>query len=282
MQYRFSPLFSGSNGNAIFVEMDGTRLLIDAGVSASRIVAALAAQGVDPGTIDGILITHEHSDHTSGAGILSRKFGIPLYATRGTWAELAGKLGRVACANVRELCAHQDFYIGRVSVMPFPLPHDAAEPVGYCVSCGARRVAVATDIGALRSDWLEAVAGSDLVLLESNHDVGMLKVCRYPYELKRRILGARGHLSNEDAGRAAIKLCESGVGHIVLGHLSGENNFPELALRTVGDALRSAGIEPGVDVGLDVARRSERGGLYLLSPEGQRFARTEGQPLVWF
>ena len=282
MQYRFSPLFSGSNGNSILVEMDDTHILIDAGVSGSRIVHALETQGVTPGMIDGILITHEHSDHVQGAGILSRKYDIPLYATRGTWAAIAARMGRLSPSNVRELRAFEDFYIGRMSVMPFPLPHDAAEPVGYCVACGGRRVAVATDIGHIKGDWLEAIVKCDLVLLESNHDVNMLKAGRYPYELKRRILGNFGHLSNEAAGHVAVKLAESGVGHIVLGHLSGENNFPELALRTVMDALEAEGFRPGVDVGLDVARRDEPNGAYTLQPEDSRFARTEGEPFVWF
>ncbi len=282
MQMRFSPLFSGSNGNAIYVEMGDARVLIDAGVSGTRVVNALKTQGVTPEMLDGILITHEHSDHVQGAGILSRKYDIPLYATRGTWAAMADKLGRVSPSNVREVRALEDFYIGRLSVMPFRLPHDAAEPVGYCMSTFGRRVAVATDIGHLKGEWLEAVTKCDLVLLESNHDVGMLKAGRYPYELKRRILGSHGHLSNEDAARAAVKLAESGVGHIVLGHLSGENNFPELALRTVHDALEAEGIRPGVDIGLDVARRNEPNGVYTLPAEGSRFARTEGMPFVWF
>ena len=282
MQYRFSPLFSGSNGNSILVEMDDACILIDAGVSGSRIVHALESLGVAPGMISGILITHEHSDHVQGACILSRKYDIPLYATRGTWAAMAGRMGRLSPSNVRELRALQDFYIGRISVLPFPLPHDAAEPVGYSVACGGRRVAVATDIGHVKGDWLEAVSGCDLVLLESNHDVNMLKAGRYPYELKRRILGNYGHLSNDAAAGVAVKLAKSGVGHIVLGHLSGENNFPELALRTVHDALLAEGFSPGVDIGLDVAKRNEPNGAYTLRPEGSRFARTEGEPFVWF
>ena len=282
MQYRFSPLFSGSNGNAILVEMDDARILIDAGVSGSRIVHALETLGVTPGMIDGILITHEHSDHVQGACILSRKYDIPLYATRGTWAAMAGRMGKLSPSNIRDLRAFQDFYIGRASVMPFTIPHDAAEPVGYCVACGGRRVAVATDIGHVKGDWLEAVSGCDLVLLESNHDVNMLKAGRYPYELKRRILGNFGHLSNETAAGVAVKLAKSGVGHIVLGHLSGENNIPVLALRTVHDALMAEGFQPGVDIGLDVAKRNEPNGVYTLEPEASRFARTEGEPFVWF
>ena len=282
MQMRFSPLFSGSNGNALYVEMGDARILIDAGVSGTRIVRALETLGVLPGMLDAILLTHEHSDHVQGAGILSRKFDIPLYATRGTWMAIADRMGRLSPSNVRELRAFEDFYVGDIGVMPFALPHDASEPVGYSVSCGGTRVAVATDIGHLKGEWLEAVSGCDLVLLESNHDVDMLKAGRYPYELKRRILGNRGHLSNVDAGRAAVKLAKSGVRQIVLGHLSGENNFPELALRTVHDALEAEGFQPGIDVGLDVAKRDAPNGVYALEPEGSRFARSEGTPFVWF
>lgn len=282
MEYRFSPLFSGSNGNSIYIEMDGARVLIDAGVSASRIAGALRALDVAPESLDAILITHEHTDHTGGAGVMSRKFGVPLYATRGTWQAMACKIGRVAPSNVRELTPFEDFYIGRASIMPFDLPHDAAQPVGYCIASGGCRLAVATDIGALRGDWIEAVSQCDLVLLESNHDVDMLKAGRYPYALKRRILGGKGHLSNEDAGRAAVRLAKAGVGHIVLGHLSGENNFPQLALRTVSDALLAAGIEPGRDIGLDVASRSESNGLYVLEPAARRFERTGREAFAWF
>ncbi len=282
MQMRFSPLFSGSNGNAIYVEMGDARVLIDAGVSGSRIVHALETLGVLPGMLDAILLTHEHSDHVQGAGILSRKYDIPLYATRGTWMAIAARMGKLSPSNVRELRAFEDFYVGDIGIMPFALPHDASEPVGYSVSSGGTRVAVATDIGHLKGEWLEAVSGCDLVLLESNHDVDMLKAGRYPYELKRRILGNHGHLSNVDAGRAAVKLAGSGVRQIVLGHLSGENNFPELALRTVHDALEAEGFQPGVDVGLDVARRDAPNGVYALKPEGSQFARSEGTPFVWF
>ena len=168
----------------------------------------------------------------------------------------------------------QDFYIGPVNITPFAIPHDAAEPVGYAFTGSGVKVAIATDIGHLSERWLTHLTGCDLVLLESNHDVNMLKAGRYPYELKRRILGARGHLSNEDAGRAATRLYASGVKHIILGHLSGENNYPELAWRTVADVLEAEGICPGGDVGLDIARRDALSGVYRLtigeSKESQR------------
>lgn len=261
MEYRFVPLFSGSNGNALYVEMGKTRLLVDAGVSGARVLQAMGQIGAPPEALSGILITHEHSDHIAGVGVLSRKFHLPIYATQGTWEAMAPKIGQVDAANARVLTAGQDFYIGDVNVTPFEIPHDAAEPVGYAFFCGGCKLAVATDVGQVKESWLSQVEGSDLLLLEANHDVDMLKASRYPYDLKRRILGRRGHLSNEDAGSAAVKLFERGVRHIILGHLSGENNFPELAMQTVAGALLAAGIRPGGDLGLDVAPRGMACGL---------------------
>ena len=147
---------------------------------------------------------------------------------------------------------------------PFPLPHDAADPCGYAFTCGRLRAAIATDIGCLREGWLKAVSGCELVLLESNYDPGMLKAGRYPYALKTRILGTKGHLSNEDAGRAACRLVESGVRSLILGHLSRENNFPELALETVRLALTEAGVKVGTDAELTVASRDHASGMFAV------------------
>lgn len=267
MRLEFAPLFSGSSGNAGYVRMGDTRILVDAGLSGQRLARELSKISVDPSSIDALLITHEHSDHVQGAGIMSRRYDLPIYATAGTWREMAGKIGCVDPRNRRVIGADEDFYLGRVNVTPFAIPHDAAEPVGYTFEGLGMKMAIATDLGHLSDRWLSPLAGCDLVLLESNHDVDMLKAGRYPYELKRRILGARGHLSNEDAGRAAVSLCRMGVKHIILGHLSGENNFPELAWRTVADALEAEGIRPGDDVGLDVARRDALSALYALKRE---------------
>lgn len=264
MEYRFVPLFSGSSGNALYVEMGGTRVLVDAGVSGSRIMSEMQKAGLCCEGLDAVLITHEHSDHISGVGVLSRRFHLPVYATEGTWAAMENKLGRLDAANRRVLRPGEDFYIGRLNATAFAIPHDAAQPVGYTFCCDGRKLAVATDLGYVCEDWLCQVERSDILLLESNHDVDMLKAGRYPYDLKKRILGRRGHLSNEEAGVAAVQLCRRGVRHIILGHLSGENNFPELAWQTVACALNEAGIVPGVDVGLNVARRSALSGVFSL------------------
>ena len=174
------------------------------------------------------------------------------------------KLGAVSAKNMRVIESGQDFYIGDLDISPFPLPHDAADPCGYAFTCGRLRAAIATDIGCLREGWLKAVSGCELVLLESNYDPGMLKAGRYPYALKTRILGTKGHLSNEDAGRAACRLVESGVRSLILGHLSRENNFPELALETVRLALTEAGVKVGTDAELTVASRDHASGMFAV------------------
>ena len=257
----FAPLFSGSSGNATYVRIDDTRLLVDAGLSGARIAAELQKMDVEPGMLDALLVTHEHADHIAGIGVLSRRYHLPVYATQGTWEAMEGKVGRVDPCNRRVIPAGQDFYLNQVGVTPFPIPHDAAEPVGYAFTARGVKVAVATDLGHLSDSWMDQLTGCDLLLLESNHDVEMLKAGRYPYDLKRRILGRRGHLSNEDAGRAAVELVARGVKRILLGHLSRENNFPELAYRTVLQQLEDAGQQPSA---LEVARRDCLTGVYHL------------------
>ena len=262
MELRFSPLFSGSSGNAIYAGCDAGHLLVDAGVSGAKIETELQKIGLMPSLLDGILVTHEHIDHIRGVGVLSRKYDIPVYATEGTWAAMEDKLGEIARKNVRTFRGDEDFYLGGMNIQSFPIPHDAAEPVGYTIALGGARLSVATDIGRIQDCWLKAIAGSDAVVLESNYDPDMLKAGRYPYALKRRILGRHGHLANDDAGQAAVALVSRGTRQIVLGHLSQENNFPELAERSCISALLDAGIRPGEDMQLSIARRDCGSGVF--------------------
>ncbi|MBR3928049.1 MAG: MBL fold metallo-hydrolase [Clostridia bacterium] len=265
MELLFSPLFSGSSGNAVYVGEGDGGILVDAGVSCARIVKELEKIGVKPESLKAILITHEHTDHISAAGILSRKFDLPIYATEGTWGGMADKVGAVQSKNVRIIDARQDFYIGKINVCPFSIPHDASDPCGYTFFSGNLKASIATDIGCVREGWLNAVAGSDIVLLEANYDEDMLKAGKYPYTLKKRILGRSGHLSNDDAGKAAAELAKRNCRNIILGHLSKENNFPELADQTVRLALTEAGCEIGRDVNLSIARRDGFSGLFQLN-----------------
>ncbi|MBQ6595219.1 MAG: MBL fold metallo-hydrolase [Clostridia bacterium] len=264
MELFFSPLFSGSSGNCLYVGDQRSHILVDAGVSASRILTSLRRIGVDPKTLSALLVTHEHSDHIKGIGILSRKFDIPVYATSGTWLAMEDKIGSVSAENRRVIRPEEDFYIGDIDITAFPTPHDASEPVGFSFSLGEARFCVATDIGCVKDQWMEYVIGSDAVLLESNYDPNMLAAGPYPYALKQRIHSRRGHLSNDDAGKAAVRLVGSGTRFIILGHLSKENNFPELALQIVSGKLEEAGYIIGRDADLIVAPRDESAGLFSL------------------
>lgn len=266
-ELRFSPLFSGSSGNSIYIGCEDAHILTDAGLSGSRIVSELARVGVAAESLSGIIATHEHVDHIRGIGILSRKYDLPVYATEGTWRGMDEKIGAVSARNRRIIVPGEDFYIGSINVTPFATPHDANEPIGLTFSCGCARFSIATDLGCVRPGWLGSVLGSDAVLLESNYDPDMLKAGSYPYELKRRILSNRGHLCNEDAGRVAAELVRGGARHIILGHLSKENNFPALALRCCTDALQEQGIEPDRDVRVDVASRDCATGIFGISCE---------------
>ncbi len=265
MELRFSPLFSGSSGNATYVGCDDAHILVDAGLSGARVCQELACIGVDPSQLNAILVTHEHADHIRGIGILSRKYDLPVYATEGTWAGMYDKLGAIAEKNRVIFEPDQDFFLGSINITPFSTPHDAAEPVGYTFEVDGAKLAIATDIGCIRDGWLNHVLGSAAVILESNYDPDMLQAGRYPYELKKRIRSRKGHLSNDDAGTVAAELIRNGTRQIILGHLSKENNFPELALRSCELILRQSGIDPNADAALYVANRDGNTGMFSVS-----------------
>ncbi|NTV90914.1 MAG: MBL fold metallo-hydrolase [Clostridiales bacterium] len=256
---KFCSLFSGSSGNSIFFSDGETRLLLDAGLSAKKIIQALCSIGEDPSDLSAVLISHEHSDHIRGAGIISRKFGIPIYANEGTWGAMSHALGKIEEHNRICFRTGETFYIGKVTVRPFGIPHDASEPVGYSFHAEDKKVTVATDIGHINQQLLENMEDSDLLLLESNHDPEMLKVGPYPFHLKCRIAGDHGHLSNEAAGEVIAHMADRGTKLFLLGHLSRENNFPELAYQTVCNALGSRLSGKGGDICLSVALRDKVG-----------------------
>jgi phosphoribosyl 1,2-cyclic phosphodiesterase len=260
MAVYLAPLFSGSSGNAILAGSDKTKILIDAGVSCKRIEEALSAISESTDGIKGILITHEHTDHIAGIKVLSKKHRIPVFATEKTWEACAEKLE--VSPRLTRVISKDDFYIDDLLIEPFGLPHDAADPVGYCVSSGARKIAVSTDLGFFPKTIEYRLHSCDLVLLEANHDLEMLINGTYPYVLKQRIKSRYGHLSNDDAGDAAVKLACAGVTSILLGHLSKENNSEQLAYRTVTEALISGGITPGKDLKLGLAFRDRVTGLF--------------------
>lgn len=256
---KFCSLYSGSSGNSIFVASGETKLLVEAGLSAKKIIEALCSIGEKPSDISAVLVSHEHSDHIRGAGILSRKFNLPIYASEGTWRGMEQMIGPVLECNKKVFLSYAPFDIGDITVTPFPIPHDANEPVGYSFSTCGKKVTIATDIGHISMELLNNFINSDLLLLESNHDLEMLKVGPYPWPLKKRIAGEHGHLSNDAAGEVIAYMAEKGTKQFLLGHLSKENNFPELAYQTVCNALCEKKLQAGTDYTLDVAHRDRVG-----------------------
>ncbi len=252
-------LFSGSSGNSIFVEGNGTKILIDAGVSAVRIIEALNTIDENPMELSAILVTHEHCDHIKGARILSRKFNIPIYANKMTWKAMKPMLGKIEKQNTQFFEMNTEFQIENIVINAFPIPHDSVCPVGFNIFSDNKKLTIATDIGMITDELLLCFEKSDMILLESNHDVEMLKIGSYPPYLKRRILGENGHLSNENAGKVVEYLACRGTCKFLLGHLSGENNFPELAFQTSRNILcENPNIEED-NIFLEIAHRNKVG-----------------------
>lgn len=249
---------SGSSGNSIFVGDDNTRLLIDAGISGKRIEEGINTYGYTTSDIDGVLVTHEHGDHICGLGVIARKYGLPIYATKGTMEAIKNTsgVGKIDPGLFREIQSKKEFSIGSLRICPISVSHDAADPVAFVVSAGEKRVGVLTDLGTYDEYILKAVQNLDALLLEANHDINMLQVGSYPYPLKQRILGVRGHLSNERSGQLLGQILHDGMKHIFLGHLSKENNYPELAYETVRLEI-TMGDNPyrGGDFPIEVAAR---------------------------
>lgn len=252
---KFCSLFSGSSGNCIFIGTDEVKILIDAGVSGSKIAGALNEIGENPEDLSAIFVTHEHSDHVSGAGIISRRYNVPIYATDQTWQAMARGLGKILPENRKTLEAGGHVTLGDMEINNFSIPHDAADPVAYSFTAGDKKVSVATDMGCVTQEVRDHIKGSDLILLESNHDVEMLRNGSYPYVLKKRILGDRGHLSNIVAADFLTDLALGGTSVFFLGHLSQENNTPECAYETACHMLLERELKVGRDLDLWVADR---------------------------
>jgi len=238
-------LASGSTGNAALVELGGKKLLIDAGISARRIERGLAGVGIHAADLDGVLITHEHSDHVKGIEVFTKKFRIPVYARPATWAGIPGH-EQIPVVCRKELGDALD--IGPVKILPFPTSHDANDPIGFCLHYKHLKWVLATDLGEITKVTAEALAYADLAILESNHDPEMLRHGPYPAFLKQRIRGRHGHLSNHEAGQILSLIARRPLMQVFLAHLSQQNNHPELAEKTVADVLRRNGCGVGEDI----------------------------------
>jgi phosphoribosyl 1,2-cyclic phosphodiesterase len=236
---RFRVLASGSDGNATLVEGGGARVLLDAGLGPRQLAERLLAAGVDPASLDAILVSHEHGDHARGASAFSRKWGVPIASNRGTIA--AAGLVPEKLPPLQGIEPGATLAIARLTIRAVAVPHDAARPVAFVLAAAGAAFGHATDVGHLARGLVEALRGCDALLLESNYDPAMLRDGPYPWSLKQRILGPLGHLSNGDVAR----LLEKGLGEqcrqLVLAHLSRKNNHPELALLAAEEALARAG-----------------------------------------
>lgn len=251
---KICTLMSGSSGNAIYIETAETKLLIDAGAPGKKIAQALEQVGVDARELDAVVITHAHHDHICGAGVISRRYHLPLYATEGAWQEMAPLIGKVEPPRTCFIEKDKRLEFRDVKLEPFPISHDALDPVGFVVANGNGQLGIATDSGVFTEKMGVKLANMDALILESNHDTQMLHNGPYPWPLKKRIAGALGHLSNDGAAAALTRIIGERTKNVILAHLSEQNNKPELALETVQKALESSRINLR-EVELSVAPR---------------------------
>lgn len=257
---RLCPLFSGSSGNSYYIGSRSAGLLIDAGRSARQLDSMLKVCGVDPMAIQGILVTHEHSDHVSGLRVFARKYGLPVFASPGTLEAMESVL-----EGVEAHPAERGLQLAGMTVNPFSTSHDCAEPLAYRIETADGRIfTLSTDLGYLSDEVKENLLGTDFAVIESNHDLEMLRNGGYPYYLKKRILSDHGHLSNTACAGFLPELARSGTKRFLLAHLSAENNSPSVALEAALGALTRAGYVKDVDYLLDTAHPENRTGAAVI------------------
>ena len=241
MAVKISVLGSGSRGNTTFIKTDSVRLLIDAGLSRKELGRRLEIIGEDPNGIDAVLITHEHTDHAAGLKTLIKDVKIDAYLTWGTMRILNAAQYELNGSTIVPITADTTFSFGDVEVTPFRVPHDAMDPVAFSIKCGGIRVTQLTDIGHLSESVVDHLRESDVLILESNHDIEMLRVGPYPWNLKERLMGRFGHLSNTAVARFFRDQYDGRASQILLAHLSSKNNHPELARQETMRALQDRG-----------------------------------------
>lgn len=255
MKIKVSVLASGSSGNSIFISGGKTKILIDAGLSGKEIERRLSKVGSSGDELDAILVTHEHSDHIKGVGVLSRRYNLPIYANELTWESAEKRLGKIAEGNRQIL--KEEFMIGDLGVSPFSISHDASAPVGYIVNCANKKIGHATDMGFVSDEVEKCLKNLDFLIIESNHDLEMLMTGSYPWPLKRRINGEKGHLSNDDTADLLPRIIGDNFPRILLAHLSKDNNIPDLAYITVKNNLEDNGFVIGKDLKLNFTYRDK-------------------------
>lgn len=241
MGLRFTVLASGSTGNATVVSSDAATVLVDVGLSGKKIEELMQQRGVAGNELDAVFVTHEHSDHIKGLGAFARKFELPVYANEKTWAAMHKHVGELPDHQRKVLDTDSAMELFDLRIESYAISHDAAEPVGYCFESGGRKLSLATDMGYMSDKVMAKLMGSDVIVLESNHDIEMLRMGRYPWNIKRRILGDTGHLSNEAAGEALCRLLSGATRRVYLAHLSLQHNLMDLAKLTVNTVLEDNG-----------------------------------------
>lgn len=250
MSMQYSVLASGSSGNAFYIETKQHSFLVDAGVSCKKIGELMEKIGRDPEKLDGILVTHEHSDHIKGLGVMARKYRLPVYANEKTWKAMDGMLGDMATEQKFIFGMETVKSFGSLDIESFGVSHDAAEPMFYIFRSEGKKLVLITDTGYVSDRMKGLIADADTYIFESNHDIEMLRMGRYPWNVKRRILSDVGHVSNEDAALAMSEVIGDRTKRIYLAHLSRDNNMKDLARMSVAQTLASRGIEVGSQVRL--------------------------------
>ena len=262
---RFCTLFSGSSGNSTYISGSDTAVLIDAGRSCKQLLEAMQARQIQPESIHGILVTHEHVDHVSGLRVLLGKLKVPVYASAQVLEKLCWDKRLPQGQQMIAVEPGQPFSVGALQIDCFDTPHDSVHSLGYRVTTpDGRRLTVATDMGYISEEVHRQLLGSDLVLLESNYEASLLSLCDYPYYLKRRIASNLGHLSNDSCARELVGLVHSGSTRLILGHLSENSNTPENAYQAAECALAMDGLREGLDYMLQIAPRNAPSEMVIL------------------
>ncbi len=263
---RMMPIASGSSGNCVYVGSDNTHILIDAGVSRKKIEEGLNKIDLSVKDLSAIFVTHEHSDHIKGIGVISRKEAIPIYATQGTIdGILEAGLGDMPEGILNRIGVDIPFYLNDLVIRPFAISHDANEPCAYSITNANKKVSVCTDLGCYDDYTVDNLKESDILYVEANHDINLLQVGSYPYYLKQRILGNKGHLCNESSGQLISKVLHPNLKKVILGHLSKDNNYEKLAYETVKLEIdQSENDYKASDFEIEVAKRFETSMLNVI------------------
>lgn len=261
---KFASLSSGSSGNSVFIEYDGIKILVDAGFSGKIEKNLLEKIGVDINDIDALFLTHEHTDHVKGAGIISRRYNIPIFANKGTRLGFSEVSGKIKDENINIFKSNNFLRFKNMDIYPFSIYHDSREPVGFDFYLGNKKITLLTDTGNVDYDIVNEIKGSSIYYFESNHDLNALKSGPYTYNAKKRIMSDIGHLSNNQAGEILADVLKGDGEYVFLAHLSSINNSSELSYLTVSDILKSYGIDSEKQISLSVCPRYTPGDVITL------------------